>query len=222
MIQPSSSPPVANQSSIAIGIAGSAVTRDKNQKHVSLIYRNSEGHPWLLHLGWHMDLKHEPWNGAYHWIEFTGLNVEVEEAFADWAVLVAGAAQSTPIPYSVVLSPDRNFAVDGHYIDRRDGSGLTCATFILALFSDYGLPLLDRTSWPSSRPGDAEWALKILEMLRKYVELPHYLEQLRQVYVLKRFRPEEVLVTGTLYKGEPLKFDVVNPVAQKCLVQAPK
>ncbi len=222
MLQPPSSTPVANQSSIAIGIAGSCISGNKNQKHVTLIYRNPEGYPWLLHLASHMLLKHEKWNGSYHWIEFSGLDVEVEESFADWAVMVASAELSTPIPYSVVLSPDRNFATDGHYIDRKDGSGLTCATFLVALFSDFGLPLVNQLSWPKSRPGDAQWALKILEMLRARFTLPHYLEQLRQVYVLKRFRPEEVSVTGALYKGEPLHFDVVDPVAQQCLAQVPR
>lgn len=188
---------------------------------MALIYRSIDGDPWLLHLGSHHDLKHEQWNCQYHWIEFSGLDVEVQENFADWAVLVAGAALSTPIPYSVILSGDRNFASSGHYIERADGSGLTCATFLLALFADFGLPLLDQTSWPRSRPGDAEWALKLLNALRQFFELPHYLEQLRQVYDLKRFRPEEVLVTAPLYAGVPLHFNVVNPLAQECLVQLP-
>lgn len=221
MLQSPSSTPVANHSSIAIGIAGSIVTGDTAQKHVALIYRAEHSEPRLLHLAWHQKLIHEPWDGKYHWIEFSGVDVELQETFADWAVLVAGASHDPPIPYSVVFSPDKNFEVDGRFIDRKDGSGLTCATFLLALFADYGLPLVQTDTWPKSRAGDFKWVRKILHHLRRRVGLPHFMEQVRRRRELRRFRPEEVFATAGLFAGVPLRFDAVDPVARDLLTKLP-
>lgn len=227
MLNSPSSLPVANQSSVAIGIAGSCVTGDTAQKHVALIYRDDGQMPKLLHLGWHRCLRHEPWDGNYHWIEMSALDIEVQETFADWAVIVANAEKESRIPYSIVFSPGKNFDLNGQYIDRKDGSGLTCATFLLALFSDFKLPLVQTDTWPHSRPGDFRWLRKILKSLRGYFEkympseLHHFLEQFRRRHALKRYRPEEVFACAGLYSGTPLSFNTVDPIARQLLAKIP-
>lgn len=198
--------PKSMEQSIAFGIAGSVVTGDKRQKHVALIYRAHNSRIMLLHLGWHHFLRHHEWDAQYYWLELTGLDQELQETFADWAVLVAGAAPGNPIRYSVVFNPDSNFDADGRFIDRKDGSGLTCATFLLALFNDYSIPLIDVREWPASRPGDFSWTRRILKLLRKYVTSWEWLEQVKRRHLLQRFRPEEVFASAGLYQGVPLKF----------------
>lgn len=213
--------PYAMAESIAFAIAGSIVTKDTRQKHVGLVYRAHNSRIMLLHLGWHHKLYHEEWDGKYHWLELNGLDRELQETFADWAVMVADASPGTPIPYSVIFRPGRNFDQDGHFINLNDGSGLTCATFLLALFSDFDLPLVDISDWPASRKGDFTWLRKILKLLRKYEvrrnRMPkwEWLEQFRNRHQLKRFRPEEVFVTAALFFGEPLKFSVVESAGSK-------
>lgn len=209
--------PQAMTESIAFVIAGSCVTRDVRQKHVGLAYRDGNSNVRLLHLGWHRMLFHEGWPGKYHWLELAGLDRELQETFADWAVIVAGAHLESPIPYSIIFRAGRNFDPQGHFIDLGDGSGLTCATFILALFGDFGLPLVDVSSWPVSRNGDFSWLRKILRNLKVYDVLKDkmpawiWLEQARRRHSVKRFRPEEVFATAALYFGEPLHFSVVEP-----------
>lgn len=208
--------PRAMAESIAFAVAGSAVTGDRSQKHVALIYRADNSRLMLLHLGWHHQLHHDPWNGMYHWLEFGGLDRELQETFADWAVLVADASPGTSIPYSIIFRPGRNFDVEGRFIHQNDGSGLTCATFLLALFSDYDLPLIDVSGWPKSRSGDLSWVRKILHMLRKQIQLNRlpawdWIEQVKRRHKLRRFRPEEVFATAALFSGEPLDFSVVEP-----------
>lgn len=202
--------PHAMAESIAFAISG-----DRRQRHVALIYRADNSDLMLLHLGWHHDLRHELWNGEYHWLEFSGLDEELQETFADWAVLVADAFPGAPIPYSIIFRPGRNFDVDGNFIHQNDGSGLTCATFLLALFSDYDLPLIDVSSWPASRSGDFAWVRKILHILRKQIDrnrLPKWdwVEQARRRHELRRFRPEEVFSTAALFTGDPLNFSDVE------------
>jgi hypothetical protein len=212
--------PEAMAESIAFAIAGSAVTRDTQQKHIALAYRADNSKVMLLHLGWHQALYHHEWHGKYQWLEVRGLDRELQETFADWAVLVAEASPGTPIPYSIIFHPGQNFDVRGHFINQNDGSGLTCATFLLALFSDYNLPLIDIDSWPESRNGDLKWVRKILKKLRDevlYNRLPPWawIEQAKRRHMLKRFRPEEVFVTAAMYSGEPLKFSVVESAGYK-------
>jgi len=211
-----SSTPLAHGCAIAIGIAGSQVTHSTTQKHVALIYRKeSSNEPWLLHLGWHENLCHEPWNSQYHWLEVEGIDIELQETFADWAVIVAGTPANNNIPYSVIFNPEDNFDSDGQFLNRNDGSGLTCATFLLALFADFSLPLIVTSSWPLSRPGDFTWLRKILNQLRKYVTLPHFMEQVRRRHALQRYRPEEVATAAHIFRGEPLQFAAVDAHCQQ-------
>lgn len=209
--------PNAMAESIAFAIAGSVITGDSRQRHVAMIYRAENSKLMLLHLGWHHQLYHEQWNGVYYWLEFCGLDRELQETFADWAVLVADASPGTPIPYSIIFRPGRNFDVDGRFINLNDGSGLTCATFLLALFNDYDLPLIDTSSWPVSRSGDLTWVRKILRMLRRQINLNllpswDWVEQAKRRHKLRRFRPEEVFAAAALFTGESLNFSDIEPL----------
>jgi hypothetical protein len=205
--------PSAMVGSIAFAIK---IVPQSTQNHVGLIYRSHNSKIMLLHLAWHYDLRHQEWDGTYYWLELSGLETELQETFADWAVLVADATPGTPIPYSVIFRVDRNFDQGGQFINLNDGSGLTCATFLLALFNDFNLPLIDISTWPKARKGDFVWLRRILRFLRHTVlkdqKMPAWvwLEQFKQRHQLKRFRPEEVFATAGLFAGEPLKFTEVE------------
>lgn len=208
--------PQAMVGSIAFAIAGKVVTGDPYQKHIGLVYKAHNSKIMLLHLGWHHDLRHHEWRGKYYWLELDGIDKELQETFADWAVLVANASPGIPIPYSVIFRPDKNFDQNGQFINSIDGSGLTCATFLLALFSDFNLPLIDIYDWPEARKDDLSWVRKILSFLRNTVvksqKMPkkEWFKQFQYRHRLKRFRPEEVFATAALFSGEPLKFSVVE------------
>lgn len=194
--------------SMAFVISGSR----NGQKHVGMAYRGHNARVMLLHLGWHRLLYHHEWDGRYYWMELCGLDRELQETLADFAVLVANAHPGEPIPYSVIFREGKYFDADGHYIDANDGSGLTCATFLLAIFSDFGLPIIDRAGWPASRQGDFSWlrtilhALKIHEVLKNKMPAWKWLEQVRYRHSLKRYRPEEVFASAGMFVGDPLSF----------------
>lgn len=215
MLKKPGSPIFKDESSLAIAITGNS-----SQKHIALLYKSAVGQPMLLHLAWHQNLLHEKWDGSYYWIELSKLEVELQETLADWAVIVATSNEDQKIPYSVYFSSTKNFDCAGSYLDRNDGSGLTCATFILALFSDYGLPLILPHSWPVKRPGDFEWIVKILGKLRKHISQFHFIEQVRRRHALRRFRPEEVLATAEIFIGKPINFQNVEQLGAELAIQA--
>lgn len=218
MLNPKDAIPLRGDRSLAIGIL--AAPDNPKQKHVALIFQNENQQPMLMHLAWHKKLQVEEWNYAYCWIEFEKLTKELAETFADWILLVSSKIDGMPIPYSLVYEGERGFGSDGGVIDSGDGSGFTCATFILALFQDFGMPLVNHENWPVNRKGDSEWAYGILNSLVNYalrkdpMALPNFFQQLLRVHTLKRFRPEEVLATSVLYEGVRLEFSEVEPVGQ--------
>lgn len=199
--------PLPKGCSLAFGISQAS----KNQRHVALIYRSSSDAVMMLHHGWHRLTYHHPWDGQYFTINFSHLDIELQETFADWAVEVAGKIGNNPIPYGVFYNLKENFKSGGEYIDRDDGSGHTCATFLLDLFASNSLPLLDLSSWPVSRAGDFSWTRGMLQKLRKYLPRSYFVSQFRHRHKLRRFRPEEVASTAHTFKGLPLHFSVVEP-----------
>lgn len=216
---------------LALAIAGSVVTHDKRQKHLALAYvanypdseRSDEVHAkvlprvMMLHLGWHNCLFHEAWNPEYYSIEFAGIDPELQETFADWAQIVAKMGRDFPIPYSINFEPGPYFDPSGKFIKSEPGAGLTCATFVLALFADFQLALIDVESWPINRDSDFLWLRNILHKLRRFITPRHFLEQVRRRHSLKRFRPEEVFATAGLFQGSPLTFLEIEPLGKEYL-----
>lgn len=201
---------------------------DPKQKHIALLYRETDGTNWLLHLGWHHLLYHEPWTTDYHWIPFQQLDSELLDGLVDLAVIVARRPANRTIPYSAVFEPRQYFDHLGDYIVQADGDGLTCATFLLALFRRWGLPLIDENTWPEGRSGDAGWVLRIIRNLYKWsqshkisIPLPHFFAQLRQRWVLRRYRPEEVCACAEIFHGTPLSFQQISPVSSRVLQELP-
>lgn len=176
----------------------------------------------LLHHGWHMDTRHHEWDGDYFTIGFLHLDLELQETFADWAADVSKRIADKPLPYGVFYNLQENFNGIGEYIDREDGAGHTCATFLLDLFASGFLPLVDLKSWPTSRPGDLSWLRGILRDLRQYVGVDHWLAQVSHRHKMRRYRPEEVASVAFDFSGTPLTFEVVEPRSKKLLLEMKK
>lgn len=204
--------PLAGNNSLAIAIAGSSITGDRRQRHVAFLYRHESKALMLLHLGWHELVIYESWPAAhYAWLEISGIDPEVQETFVDWVEIVAIASQdgTSPVPYSAHFRPSGNFDENGHYINKHDGTGLTCATFILAMFADFQLPLIDTSTWPR-RPDDFSWFRRMWRRLRKRLERIDLILQFNRRQELRRYRPEEVAAAAAIFSGAPLAFDVVT------------
>lgn len=118
------------------------------------------------------------------------------------------------IPYSVA-HPGGVIFRDDIWVGHEPGQGLTCATFVVALFDELGIPFIDIETW-ESREGDAEWANNILAAMSPYMKKEHIDAQLERLGETARVRPNDVTAAGLLiHQGmnEPLRFEQVDPVS---------
>ncbi|WP_289242038.1 hypothetical protein [Delftia sp.] len=153
--------------SLALAINGGSRVNDL--RHLSFVYKTFNGVK-QLHLGFHRDLRWHDWRGKYHCYEFNGIDPIVQETFAEYleALAAANFGEECNISYSGVYEDDlRYFDGDMKYVDNGLGSGLTCATFVLAVMKAFGLQLVRAESWPRDREQDRRWLDWILGELRR-------------------------------------------------------
>jgi len=92
------------------------------------------------------------------------------------------------------------------------GSGLTCATFIIAFFASLGIEICDLSSW-TTRPDDREWQKRIMRYVAKSEGATcQHIWGMRRYVGSVRFRPDEVAVSATS-KILPLGFDAAKALA---------
>lgn len=120
------------------------------------------------------------------------------------------------IPYSVA-SPGGVVFRDDVWVGDQPGQGLTCATFIVELFNELGIPFIDAETW-TARTGDEDWALGILDMLQGSMSLEHADAQRRLIGQATRIRPSDVAAAGELIQEESLAaltFTEVSPLSER-------
>lgn len=159
------------------------------QQHCGILYRPAEEMVRFLHLAFHFDLRDEVVNGTYWWCQ-SGLDNENQEILAALSILIAEGSPS--IPYGF----DKDGLVfDGHTGEMREappGKGLTCATFVVAVFRTYGFSPLLENSW-ESKAEDAAWQAAILAAMEANGASAEHVTAIRESEANMRFRPEEVV-----------------------------
>lgn len=118
------------------------------------------------------------------------------------------------IPYSVA-SPGGVIFKDDVWVGDEPGQGLTCATFLIALFDELGIPFIAKDSW-QSRPGDEDWSESILVMLSALMTKDHVDAQRSRIGEVVRIRPSDITSAAHHINqelSEPLTFEKVAPLA---------
>ena len=181
--------------------------------HCGLLYRS--GHEVrILHLAFHHDLRDEPPNNRYLWAEVPEEELDEDNAMAlaAWARVVG--ERHPDISYGI----DRTgviFRPDGSLLPHPLGRGLTCATFVMAMFAyQMHYPLAEET-WPQ-RETDRDWKAHVVGLLRKYNVAEEHVAEVERATVETRFRPEEV-VGGATTQGWPKVYDQARPIAEAIL-----
>ena len=177
--------------------------RRHNQTHVGVLHRLDDVQ--LCHLVFHHILIRELPDTGYCWADcemFSGSEGRLSNG-RYFAGFVADAARNPNIPFGFAF--DENcFGHDGTYQPMEIGKGLTCATFIIALFHSVGYPIVKLDTW-KRRPGDEDWQRKILEILREHATPEHVAAAAAYVNQF-RYRPEEV-AAAAVDPNPPLGFD---------------
>lgn len=118
------------------------------------------------------------------------------------------------IPYSVAHPGGVVFS-DNVWVGNEPGQGLTCATFVVELFNELGIPFIDSGTW-LTREGDAEWAQRILDMIGHIMAPEHVEAQKNRIGNTIRIRPADVAAAGLLINQQletALAFNEVAPLS---------
>ena len=120
------------------------------------------------------------------------------------------------IPYSVA-HPGGVIFKDNVWVGNEPGQGLTCATFIVALFDELGIPFIEIGTW-QARSDDTAWAHRILAMLSPLMSSEHVSAQRGRIGDTTRVRPADVAAAGLLIhqqRESPLEFEEVAPLSER-------
>ena len=178
----------------AIAIKTDAAHR---QQHVGILYSDDSDKIWLAHLGWHKQLHCDEPSIRYLWVDPNVPTTRLLQV----AVLCELVVESNPdgIPYAL-SAPNACFDRDtGEFLFGPSMHGLTCATFVLALFDAVGLRLVRYEEWPGNREGDKKWQEWIVSELEKQGAVaPDHVLAVKSEVGGARFRPEEVAGAATV------------------------
>jgi hypothetical protein len=165
-------------------------------QHLGVILRDPEDDNLrFFHLAWHHTLREEPIDNRNDllWGEIP-LPVERKEDLAVKAWLVRNSYLDNRIPYGF-CAPNGFFdATTGRMILGPNQTGLTCATFVLALFHMAGVQLIDYASW-EARPADVEFQRYVVQQLAGHADI-EYINKVQGEVDGFRYRPEEVMASS--------------------------
>lgn len=166
------------------------------QLHCGIAYK-SENQANALHLAWHYDLRDQPAESLYsHGYYFTLPSIDtIRQRVIAAKCHRISQAKDQGIPYGL-LYEGATFDDDG--ILRLEGNehGLTCATFVMAVYASCGITLCNYAAWPPRREEDSSWHASIIALLRHSASQEH-LHNLEREKGCARFRPEEVAASIT-------------------------
>ncbi len=177
--------------------------------HAAIIYRSSDGRPRRLHLAGlgHCASVDEDRAFAHDGHICVGTNLQRDDAVALAGYcrrIYKANARHRQIPYNLRYDPGTRFDPDtGELVLGETATGLTCATFVVHVFSSSANPILDGSGWPS-RQKDLVRQRFLVESMR-----PNYPVQaslIEQEIGCPRIRPEEV-VGACLEEDLPADFD---------------
>lgn len=203
-----------------------------NQRHTGIVYRADEfSGPMWLHLAYHEDLRHDQVVPAkYFWIDPSIKSRRLRQV-AGVCVDIAEANSPTSIPYSFGI-PQRAFdSRSKKFLVGPSKSGLTCASFVLAVFDCAGLPLVYYSGWPPPDDEDKRWQQSVLADLRRRNANPEHIAAVeREVGNSVRYRPEQVAGAAAIRAAGPIRYryakaigvDVVRCLRGEGIAHQPK
>lgn len=175
------------------------------QRHVGFLYRvDEDADPKICELRFHNDLYNGPTRGGLYWVN-VNLDQVSKISIASW--LEASLADQTNMPYGFSWDGEIFNSQTGEIIPPPLGNGLTCATFVLAVFDCLSLPLVKVDSW-QIREDDIQWQQSFLEIMEEKGVPEAHINELRDNVPATRIRPEEV-VGAALLESEcwPVTFE---------------
>jgi hypothetical protein len=187
---------------------------EENQRHIGILHRTEKSEPTLLHLAWHCQL-HDDEELPDYMTLWAAPNIKPKRlrSFAALCRRVWRKNAKGGVPYAF-SSPGNAFdPTTGAFLVGPTCYGLTCATFVLALFHTAGLRLANYHTWTQDRQGDREWQESIVKSLEGRTTDEH-IQHIRAETGAARFRPEEVAASVALMPPA-VNFNSASALGQK-------
>ncbi|MBX7133448.1 MAG: hypothetical protein K1X67_12310 [Fimbriimonadaceae bacterium] len=206
---------------------GTAVSRTSEGHHVGLLFRE-DGEIRFLHFAFHHDLRCDNHiDEKYVWAGCPIVEQGGEILIDPFIAYLNAVKENKSIPYSLMSDPEC-FMNSGEFIDLGSPFGLTCSTFIAALFQSYGLKVVNLDTW-EPRPDDVEVQLRLVGALddrRIKTGSPDqkFVDAVRDCVGAPRLRPCEI-ASAVASDVPPLDFDAARLLAEeiiKCLSESEK
>ncbi len=167
------------------------------QRHIGVWYRADvdgigKGESNTVHLAWHCQLESvtQPPDCFTIWVKPSYPVRRLRQA-ATYFRLVAATNGRGAVPYAFSSPIDSMDPETGAVLLGPTRFGLTCASFVLALFHSARLPLIDYSTWISDRPGDRKWQEDIVENLVNRADATH-IDHVRSEIVPCDFDPKKL------------------------------
>lgn len=149
----------------SLRIVGIGVYEDA--KHIGMLCRDSfDKKLRFIHLAFHGDLRLDDDTAkCFLWIE-AKLEDELASVASAQARRIYRRYEAGGIPYG--FSPYTGyFGSQGEIRWTAPGNGLTCATFVLAVFDSAGIRLVKGETWPVDRPEDRHFQREIIKLVHE-------------------------------------------------------
>jgi hypothetical protein len=202
---------------VSIGIAIKHMGGGQN--HIGILYlRDAE--PRFCHLAFHFDLKDEPPQEDFYWDDCNSLVDDPVNGKLFVAKMIRVSEAKRVISYGFHFA-GAPFAPDGSFIAFPEaGMGMTCATFVIAVFHSFGFPIVVSQTW-LPREDDAAWQTGMIRILERRSNWKQHAEAAKSFIGVARYRPEEVAVAAT-HPEPPLRYaDALSLAAElKDLINA--
>jgi hypothetical protein len=165
--------------------------------HIGVLYRVSENTSIrLLHLAWHQKLCSDEPSDAYKcWVR-PAIGDDRAMAVAAFCRRIWKQNERSQIPYGF-SNPNRFFDTSGDLIRGPAKVGLTCASFVLAVFEGAGVALADLDSWPEPTEDDIKRQTELLDTLKVREIDPDHIAAVSAELGNTRFHPLDVAGAGT-------------------------
>jgi hypothetical protein len=184
-----------------------------SQRHVGFLYKEvEEGPAKFCELRFHHELYVGASSSGMNWIDIE-LNETDKISLAGW--IEATLSDQVNMPYGFDWDGQVFDSETDQMIDPPIGKGLTCASFIVAVFKNYGHEVLDPATW-TERQDDIAWQKSFVEIMRKKGVPKEHIDALELDIPSIRVRPEEVAGAATLSEDGhwPATFDAALAQAQ--------
>lgn len=201
-----------------VGIAVARTGRGTTHVGIAFQWRDKQ---YLYHQAFHVDTKLEDFDAGT--ASYGGATVVVALPLRkDRQKAIAGFLDSLgktnpQYPYSLKYDPKARIDRALGRLVLSDGKGVSCVTFVLAVFQTFQVRLVDATTWPTDRPEDLAAQQWLIDMIAKHpCASDEHKQAVRDEKSCTRVRPEEAGGSG-YYKIWPVVFAQADPASQDVL-----